>query len=67
MPTSQRVRDLLDRLAAAEARFLHGDFLAPAPRGGVVHVRAAGVVCRFRVEADFEGWGVFRPTGPASA
>jgi hypothetical protein len=67
MATSRRVHDLLNRLAAAEDRFLQSDFLAPALRGGVVHVRIAGVICRLATEADFEGWGVFRPTGPAAA
>jgi hypothetical protein len=65
--TRRRLDDLLDRLAAAEERFLGGDFLAPALRNGVVHVRIAGVVCRLRVAADFEGFGVFRPTGPDAA
>ena len=37
-------------------------------RGGLVHVRIAGVVCRFRVDlADFEGWGVFKAVSPATA
>jgi hypothetical protein len=67
MTTPRCVHDLLNRLAAAEERFLHGDFLAPAPRGGIVGVRVAGVVCRMRVDADFQGWGVFRPTGPDRA
>jgi hypothetical protein len=64
----RRVHDMLNRLAAAEERFLGGEFLAPLPRGvRVVAVRVAGVVCRLRVEGDFEGWGVFRPTGPSTA
>jgi hypothetical protein len=67
MATTRRVRDLLDQLAAAEANFLHAEFLAPALRDGVVHVRVAGVVCRLRVEGDFVGWGVFRTAGPAAA
>lgn len=67
MATSRQVRDLLNRLAADEARLLVRDFLAPALRGGVVHVRIAGVVCRFKVEGDTEGWGVFRPTGTGRA
>jgi hypothetical protein len=55
------IRDVLDRLAAAEESFLQSDFLAPVVRGGRVQVRIAGVVCRLTVApADFEGWGVFR-------
>jgi hypothetical protein len=58
-----RIHDLIDRLAAAEARFRGGEFLAPAVRGGLVFVRVAGVVCRFEVPKSFRGWGVFRPDG----
>ena len=61
-----RINDLIDRLAAAEARFRGGEFLAPAVRGGVVFVRVAGVVCRFAVPKRFRGWGVFRPDGRAA-
>jgi hypothetical protein len=63
----RRVHDLLDRLAGAEDRFRQGEFLAPALPGGVVQVRVEGVVCRFRLDVDFRGWGVFRPTGAATA
>jgi hypothetical protein len=58
-----RIHDLIDRLAAAEARFRGGQFLAPAVRGGVVFVCVAGVVCRFAVPKRFRGWGVFRLDG----
>ncbi|HEY7422771.1 MAG TPA: hypothetical protein VH682_00790 [Gemmataceae bacterium] len=67
MTTSRYLRDLLNKLAAEEERLLASDFLAPALRCGVVHVRIAGVVCRFKLESGFEGWGVFRPTGTARA
>jgi len=67
METSRQVRDLLNRLAAEEARFLAADFLAPMLGAGVVYVRIAGIVCRFRVEDNFSGWGVFRPTCTATA
>jgi hypothetical protein len=56
------VHEALDRLAAAEARFLAGQFLAPVPHGGQVQVRLAGIICELCVEpANFEGWGVFKP------
>jgi hypothetical protein len=67
MATSRNVHDLLRRLAAAEERFLQGEFLAPALAGGVVHVRLAGVVCRLKMASRFTGWGIFRPTGPDAA
>src|SRR5262249_36022299 len=67
MTTSRHLHDLLNRLAAEEERLLASDFLAPALPGGIVHVRIAGVVCRFKVEGRFEGWGVFRPTGTSAA
>jgi hypothetical protein len=57
-------RELIDRLAAAEACFRAGEFLAPAVAGGVVAVRVAGIVCRFAAPKRFRGWGVFRPDGP---
>src|SRR5262249_10857591 len=44
------------------------EFLAPVVRGGAVHVRIAGVVCRFKLDAaDFEGWGVFKADSPSTA
>lgn len=54
---------LINRLAAAEARFRAGEFLAPAVAGGRVAVRVAGVVCRYAAPKQFRGWGVFRPDG----
>ena len=58
----ERFKETLDRLAAAEESAFAAEFLAPMLRGGVVQVRIAGVVCRFKLDvADFEGWGVFRP------
>jgi hypothetical protein len=67
MATSRQVRDLLNRLAAEEKRFLAADFLAPMLGSGVVHVRIAGIVCRFRVADDFQGWGVFRAADTTTA
>src|SRR5262245_10809566 len=63
----RRINELLDRLARTEERFLQSDFLAPAVRGGVVAVRIGVVVCPFRIERRFTGWGVFRPAGPDRA
>jgi hypothetical protein len=65
--TSKRAREALDRLAKAEDLALNSEVLAPMVRGGVVRIRIAGVVCRFKVDSDFEGWGVFRPTSPTTA
>src|SRR5947209_17988107 len=63
----RRVHELLERFAAAEERFQRSEFLAPALPGGVVQVRLEGVICRLRLDGDVGGWGVFRPTGPATA
>jgi hypothetical protein len=64
----ERFKETLNRLAAAEASALASEFLAPVVRGGVVHVRIAGVVCRFKLDvADFEGWGVFKADSPSTA
>ena len=60
------IDELLGRLAYAEERFLTGDFLAPALRDGIVHVRIAGVVCRLRVEGDFNQFTGNRQTHPYS-
>lgn len=67
MPISRNVRDLLNRLAAEETCFLTADFLAPMLGGGIVYVRIAGIVCRLRVDDNFQGWGVFRPNDAATA
>jgi hypothetical protein len=65
--TRRRVDTLLKRFAEAEDRFRRSEFLAPGLPGGVVQVRVEGVVCRLRLDGDFRGWGVFRPTGVAKA
>jgi hypothetical protein len=67
MATPRRIRDLLNRLAAAEEGFRQSDFLAPALPGGCIHVRIAGVICRLKVEDGFTGWGIFRPTSTVTA
>jgi hypothetical protein len=68
MANSKDVTDALNRLAAAEERFLASEFLAPVVHGGQVQVRIAGVICTLRFRpADFEGWGVFRPASPSDA
>lgn len=62
------VSDALDRLAAAERDFFARQFLAPVVRGGEVHVRIAGVVCKLRVTpADFQGFGIFQPRSATAA
>jgi hypothetical protein len=64
----QPITDALQRLAAAEERFLAGEFLAPVLRGGKVQVRIAGVICQLSIQqTDFEGWGVFRPASHSDA
>jgi hypothetical protein len=63
----RRVNELLDRFAAAEERFGRSEFLAPALPGGAVQVRLEGIVCRLRLDGDFSGWGVYRPTSPTTA
>jgi hypothetical protein len=68
MAKSKNVTDALNRLAAAEERFLTSEFLAPVVRGGQVQVRIAGVICTLRIRpADFEGWGVFRSASHSEA
>lgn len=62
------IRKLLDSMAAQEAAFQETQFVAPCVRGGTVRARVAGLVQTFRPKpSDFEGWGVFRPEGNATA
>ncbi len=49
--SKKQLHETLERLAAAEERAFACEFLAPMLRGGVVQVRIAGVVCRFKVTA----------------
>lgn len=68
MAKSKHLHEALDRLTAAEERFLASEFLAPVLRGSAVQVRIAGVICRLHVQpADFEGWGIFRPVSLTQA
>src|SRR5437764_1589146 len=68
MAKSKQVTDALNRLAAAEERFLASEFLAPVLRGGRIQIRIAGVICTLQIQpADFAGWGVFRPISHAEA
>src|SRR5262249_40613934 len=63
MARDKHLNDALARLAAAEDQFLQREFLAPVVRGAPVQVRIAGIICSLEIQpADFEGWGVFRPT-----
>jgi hypothetical protein len=68
MAKAKHLSDALERLTAAEERFLTSEFLAPVIRGGKVQVRIAGVICTLNIRpADFEGWGVFRPVSHSDA
>jgi hypothetical protein len=64
---SRRLDDILTRLAAAEEQFLGREFLAPMLPGGRIEVRIAGVVCQLKVQAGFQGWGVFRANSATTA
>jgi hypothetical protein len=62
MAKPKRIRESLQRLAAAEERFLASEFLAPVFGSRLVQVRIAGVICRLKASPDdFRGFGVFRP------
>lgn len=68
MAPPRRINGLVERLAAAEERFVGSEFLAPRLRGCQVCVRLAGVVCRLAVEpVSFTGWGVFRALSTSRA
>jgi hypothetical protein len=60
--------DALNALAAREAAFFAGEFLAPVLRGRRVAVRIAGALCAMRVRpGSFQGWAVCRPEAPAES
>jgi hypothetical protein len=62
------IRDLLNRLAAAEENLRSRRFLAPCVRGGQVRTSVAGLLYTFQPRPrDFEGWGIFRPVGEREA
>jgi hypothetical protein len=68
MASSKRLRETMDKLAAAEERAFASEFLAPVLPGSAVRLRIAGVVCQLKVTpANFEGWGVFRPKSTVTA
>jgi hypothetical protein len=65
---SSRFNDAFNKLAAAEERFLAGEFLAPVVERGLVHVRIAGIVNRLRCEPrSFTGFGIFKPVASDQA
>jgi hypothetical protein len=56
------IRDLLNKMEAAEEAFLDTEFLSPILPGRQVHVRIAGVICTLRVVGKAElGWAILRP------
>lgn len=63
------ILDTIDRLAAAEERFLTQEFLAPLTRGGAkVRVRIAGAICEMTVTGrTAEGFTVLRPRSHTEA
>jgi hypothetical protein len=55
------IRNLLDRIASAEAQLQSTPFLAPCVKGGRVRTRVAGMVYTFTPKPQsFEGWGIFQ-------
>src|SRR5689334_15769181 len=65
---SDRIKNLIDRLAREEERARKTEFLAPCVRGGRIRARVSGLIYTFApVPRDFEGWGIFLPTGDKTA
>jgi hypothetical protein len=65
---SDRIKNLIDRLAREEDRMRNTEFLAPCVRGGRIRARVSGLVYTFAPRPDdFEGWGVFLPTSEKEA
>ena len=62
------IRDLLNRLAAAEDNLRSRRFVAPCVQGGQVRTSVAGLLYTFQPRPrDFEGWGIFRPVSEREA
>ncbi|MBD1850995.1 hypothetical protein [Leptolyngbya sp. ST-U4] len=62
------IRKLLNQIASAEAQLQSTQFLASCVKGGRVRTRAAGMVYTFTPKPrQFEGWGIFQPTGQQTA
>lgn len=58
------MRDLVEKLANAEQKFIGTRFLAPRIQGSRVMVKVEGLVTTFTLPtSNFEGWGVFE-AGP---
>ena len=60
--------NMLAKLAADEEKFFGNEFLCPVIAGHPLRVRLSGIVMNLRITSpvnrrNFEGWGVFRPTG----
>ncbi|HEY7347005.1 MAG TPA: hypothetical protein VH599_01705 [Ktedonobacterales bacterium] len=62
------IKDLLNKLEAAEQDFLASEVLAPVLPGQAVTVRITGIVCRLHVDNQrFEGWAIMRPLSTSQA
>jgi hypothetical protein len=65
---NRSAKDLIQRLAAQEARAAEGLFLAPCVPGAKVRVRVAGMVRTYWPRpSDMEGWGLFRAADASTA
>ncbi len=62
------IHKLLNQIASAEAQLKTTHFLAPCVKGGRVRTRVMGMVYTFTPQPQqFEGWGIFQPTGEQTA
>ena len=65
---TDRIKDLINRLAHEEDRMRNTEFLAPCVRGGQIRARVGGLIYTFAPKPrDFEGWGVFLPISDKEA
>lgn len=65
---SDRIKNLIDRLAREEDHVRNTEFLAPCVRGGRIRARVSGLVYTFTPRPDdFDGWGIFLPTSDKEA
>jgi hypothetical protein len=59
---SDKLKNLINKMAQEEAQLLSTEFFAPCVRGGALRARVNHLIYTFKPKPeDFEGWGIFLP------
>lgn len=68
MTDIRNIKNLLNQIAAQEAKLSETQFIAPCVRGGKVRTRVAGMIYTFTPQPKkFAGWGIFQPENEKTA